>query len=169
MRARLFLAAWLAVLLGLLAAGPLTGAARATEGGEVVLWTWLTGEQEVPGPGDPRGTGEAVVRLNAEEGWLCYELSVWDLTAAPTAAHIHLAPAGFAGPVLVRLDVPAGASGWVAGCATVADIPGATDPSNVAGVAAALAAAPELFYVNVHTAEFPAGAVRGQLQYVSGD
>jgi hypothetical protein len=65
-------------------------------------------------------------------------------------AHIHRGAAGVAGPVVVPLDPPAG--GKSTGCPTVAK-----------EVADEIMANPSNFYVNVHTAEHPAGAIRGQL------
>ncbi len=109
----------------------------------------LTGETESPA-GDPVGTGTATVRLRAGQGQLCYELAVSNLTAA-AAAHIHNAATGVAGPVVVPLTTP-GSSGSSSGCAAVAR-----------PLVAAILADPASYYVNVHTAEFPAGAVRGQL------
>ena len=50
--------------------------------------TSLTGEAEVPGPGDPDGSGEASVRLNPGRGEVCFDLTVQGIEPA-TAAHIH--------------------------------------------------------------------------------
>jgi len=111
--------------------------------------TTLSGAVEVPGPGDPDGSGEAFVTLNHGQGEICYQLSVNDIAPA-TAAHIHVGPAGVAGPVVVGLVAPTG--GDSSACASVdRELIKAIihDPSN--------------YYVNVHNAQFPAGAVRGQL------
>jgi CHRD domain len=48
----------------------------------------LTGVAEVPGPGDPMGSGTVQVTLNPDTGEVCYELSVANIQEA-TAAHIH--------------------------------------------------------------------------------
>jgi hypothetical protein len=66
-------------------------------------------------------------------------------------AHIHFAPAGVAGPVVVNFDPPV--NGSSEGCTN------AVDPA----VAQNILTHPEQYYVNVHNAEWPAGAVRGQL------
>jgi len=109
----------------------------------------MTGADEVPGPGDPDGTGTAKVTVDAAKGEVCYELSVQNVDN-PNAAHIHTGAAGQPGPPVVNLDPPA--QGSSKGCATV-DAKVVTDiqqnPSN--------------YHVNVHNAEFPGGAVRGQL------
>ena len=159
MRSRLLWLIGLAIVLSSLTLGPLATTARAQD----VLSTELSGEEEVPGPGDPRGSGHATVTVNPDAGTICYVLSVTNLTARPTAAHIHVAPAGYSGPVVVRLTPPPAATGTSSGCARLADVPGATVPADLAGLAAAISDHPDAFYVNVHTPAFPLGAVRGQL------
>jgi hypothetical protein len=67
-------------------------------------------------------------------------------------AHIHQAPKGVNGPIVVPLIAPIGGSS--AGCATV-------DPL----LGQAIADEPRGFYVNVHTTMFPGGAIRGQLKH----
>jgi hypothetical protein len=110
----------------------------------------LTGAAEVPGPGDTDGTGTAKITLKQAEGKVCFELTVSNIGEA-TAAHIHEAPAGKAGPPVVTL-APAPASGSSKECVTAS-----------ADVIKKIMANPANFYVNVHNAEFPNGAVRGQL------
>lgn len=111
--------------------------------------TTLTGAAEVPGPGDPDGSGTATITLNHGQGRVCWEITVSDIAPA-TAAHIHVAPAGVAGPVEVPLSPPT--SGSSSGCATVDG-----------DLIKAIIHSPEQYYVNVHNALFPAGALRGQL------
>jgi hypothetical protein len=109
----------------------------------------LTGDTEVPGPGDPKGSGTMQVTLNPEKGEVCYELSVANIQEA-TAAHIHEGATGKEGPVAVALDAPK--TGSAKGCKQ-AD----------AAVIKAMMQDPTGYYVNVHNAAFPKGAVRGQL------
>ncbi|MBC8646097.1 MAG: CHRD domain-containing protein [Thermoanaerobaculia bacterium] len=111
--------------------------------------TPLTGAEEAPGPGDPDGTGEVVMTLNHGQGEICFQLTVQNIAPA-TAAHIHRAPFGVAGPVVVGLAPPT--SGFSSGCVSV-------DRDLIKEIIQN----PEDFYVNVHNAAFPAGAVRGQL------
>jgi hypothetical protein len=87
--------------------------------------------------------------LNHGQGQVCYELSVKDI-ATPTAAHIHTGAVGASGPVLVPLAAPA--NGASKDCATL-------DKEKIADILKN----PANYYVNVHNAEFPDGAVRGQL------
>jgi hypothetical protein len=111
--------------------------------------TTLSGAEEVP-PADPDGTGFASITLNVGQSSVCWELSVSNIAPA-FAAHIHAAPAGVNGPVVVPLSPPT--SGSSSGCAEN------VDPALIQ----AIIDSPERYYVNVHNAEFPGGAVRGQL------
>lgn len=109
----------------------------------------LEGAQEVPGPGDPDGTGTATIRINPGQGQLCYSLRVSGIEPA-TAAHVHEAPAGTAGPVVVGLQAPTGRSSN--GCVNIGRV-----------LAKEILADPSEYYVNVHNTPYPAGALRGQL------
>jgi hypothetical protein len=124
-----------------------TGPAAAQDSGRK-LSAVLTGAAEVDG-GDPDGTGLAALRVNPGTGQICYTITVANLDPV-TAAHIHNAPVGVNGPIVVPLTAPT--SGSVADCTTV-------DPA----LARDIVRNPDDYYVNVHTTAFPGGAVRGQL------
>ena len=124
------------------------GSVMAAEGG-LTFSTTLTGAAEVPGPGDPDGSGTATLRLNPGQEEICYELTVTGV-APIRAAHIHVGTADVAGPVVVALTAPT--DGSSSGCVT-AD----------RDLILAIIQNPEQYYVNVHNAEYPAGALRGQL------
>ena len=129
-----------------------TGAAPGTEA-DIALTADLTGAVEVPGPGDPTGSGSfsATVVMNEAAGELCYQLEVAALSSEVTAAHIHAAPSGESGPVHIGLTPPIG--GPVDECQMINAtelLPLLDDPTQ--------------FYVNVHTQGHPDGAVRGQLE-----
>ena len=113
------------------------------------LETIMTGPNEVPGPGDPDGTGTARIVVNSGQERVCFELVVHNIAPA-TAAHIHRGAVGVAGPVVVGLDAPT--DGDSAGCKDV-----------TRALALEILKYPARFYVNVHNADFPAGAIRGQL------
>ena len=125
---------------------------------EAPLFAVLLGGNEVSDEGDASvgdtdGRGSATVLINQAQGTLCFGITVSGLST-PQAAHIHRAVAGVNGDIVVGLTPPtAGNPGSASGCVT--------------GVAPAILKAikltPSLFYVNVHTTDFPAGAVRGQL------
>jgi hypothetical protein len=134
-----------------LAALALAGGAAAQgagEGGRPIS-VEMTGAAERPGPGDPDGTGTATFRINPGQRRICYTLSVSGIEPA-TAAHIHRAPPNAAGPVVVPLAAPT--DGSSEGCADV-----------TRELAQEIIREPGAFYVNVHNAPFPGGAVRGQL------
>jgi len=147
---RLFATLLLAAIAALAIAGPASAAKLgvADQGGRL-LTTTLTGAEEVPGPGDPDGTGFAAVTVNPGKGLVCYELSVSGIDPA-TGAHIHEAPFGEAGDVVVPLQPPT--DGSSSGCAKVDR-----------ALAKDILKDPADYYVNVHNAEYPAGALRGQL------
>lgn len=111
--------------------------------------TTLRGSEEVPGPGDPDGSGFAVVTISGTT--ISYSLLVNGVTN-PNAAHIHRGVFGVAGPVVVNFAPTFGA-----GCAT-GSVPGVSQT-----IINEILANPSAFYVNVHSPEFPDGAVRGQL------
>jgi hypothetical protein len=106
----------------------------------------LSGKVEVP-KGAPGGKGTATVTVDESSGKVCWTFKVAG-TDKPMAAHIHRGGPGKAGPVVV----PFGKAYAAKGCTTA--------PKNVAD---AIYKKPASYYVNIHTAKYPAGAVRGQL------
>ena len=121
----------------------------------------LTGEQEVCDPAntcnDPDGSGTATVDITTDTGEICVSL-MWDISdGTASAAHIHEAPAGSAGPVVLPLFTEPDADGMFEDCFT--DM----------ALAAEIEAAPADYYVNVHSATYPNGAVRGQLVAGGGE
>ncbi len=110
----------------------------------------LDGAAEAPGPGAPTGHGAAGITLDPVLRTVCYSLRVVDVAPA-TAAHIHEGAVGVAGGVVVPFDAPTG--GASSGCAQN------LDPALVERIQQN----PAGFYVNVHNADFPNGAIRGQL------
>lgn len=123
--------------------------AVAQDGGRKLSAT-LTGAAEVPRLGDPDGSGTAELRINPGQKQICYTLAVKNIDPA-RAAHIHEAPVGTAGPIVVMLQAPTG--GGSQACATV-----------TRELALEILKSPEHYYVNVHNAAYPAGALRGQLR-----
>ena len=121
----------------------------SAHGGRLFLTT-LSGAAEVPGPGSTNGQGRAAITLNHGQRELCFVLEVADLETA-TAAHVHRGAVDVAGPVVVPLTPP-GTNGLSHGCVKVDR-----------GLIKEILQHPDRFYVNVHTAALPAGAIRGQL------
>jgi CHRD domain len=120
-----------------------------------LLTASLNGAQEVPGPGDPDGRGSALIRLLPRFEAVCFRLS-WRNIANPTAAHIHVGRKGVAGPIVVNLVTSPVTGNAKQGC--VSDVPLA--------LIRQIRANPRRYYVNIHNASFPAGAIRGQLKRV---
>ena len=134
---------WIAILSVIIALLLITGAALA-EGGGALRVTTLSGAEEVP-PADPDGSGFARIMLNKGNGTVCWEVS-YEGIDSPTAAHIHSAPFGVNGPVVIPLNPIS------SGCAQAS-------PELIRSIIVA----PAAFYVNVHNAAYPGGAIRGQL------
>jgi hypothetical protein len=112
----------------------------------------LDGKQEVPGPGDPNGRGEAFASVKTKKRKLCFQVS-WVKIETPGAAHIHKGAEGDAGPVKVLLFDGTPPTDIVEGCVKKVK----------KKLLKKIARNPQKFYVNVHNAEYPDGAIRGQL------
>ncbi|PKO15090.1 MAG: CHRD domain-containing protein [Chloroflexi bacterium HGW-Chloroflexi-10] len=118
---------------------------------KMLLRSWLSGGAEMPGPGDPDGMGQAQIVLKMKNYQVCWKIKVMGITLPATAAHIHSGDMSVAGPVVVALSAP-NEMGLSSGCVEVDK-----------DLFMALQMNPDLYYVNVHNVDFPAGAVRGQL------
>jgi hypothetical protein len=110
----------------------------------------LSGDQEVPEPGDPDGFGFAELTIEPGSGMVCASIAVEDIEE-PVAAHIHSGTEGVAGDIVVTLPTPIG--GEVDECVEGLD----------EATLQAIVDDPGAYYVNVHTTDFQAGAIRGQL------
>jgi CHRD domain len=111
---------------------------------------------EKPGPGDPNGTGNAMIKVYKTK--LCYNISVMNIKRA-TEAHIHKGAKGQTGPVVVPTDQtsftpPRPTS---SGCVQI--------PSSLSKQ---IRQNPSNYYVNVHNKPYPEGAIRGQLRMMKG-
>jgi CHRD domain len=111
----------------------------------------LTGAAEVntdgvPNQGDPDGTGTATLSINPGTGEVCWTIEVAGVEPI-AAAHIHVAPSTAPGPIVVHLDPDTG-------CTHIDR-----------DLALAIITDPGSYYVNVHNAAYPAGALRGQLTF----
>jgi hypothetical protein len=138
----------IAISLGLAMTFALVLAGGAMAGGRPIS-VGLTGAAEAPGPGDPDGSGTASFTFNPGTGEVCYDYSVTGI-APLAAAHIHVAPVGSPGPVVIPMPPTSPTGG--SGCVT-AD----------RDLIVAILIDPSAYYFNVHNADFPAGALRGQL------
>lgn len=114
-----------------------------------VLYVYTSPEGEnVVGGGSDEGYADFSAKIDTKAGKICYVLEVGDVV--PVAAHIHEGKAGANGGPVVTLEI--------------------TGPGNEvcmaldAKLAKKVGSKPAGYYVNVHTAEFPGGALRGQLE-----
>lgn len=105
----------------------------------------MTGGAEAPGPGDTDGSGMAKLTLNHEKGEICYTVTTKKIQTV-TAVHIHAGAAGQSGDPKVTLTPV------TKGCVSADK-----------GLIEDLMKNPANYYINVHNAEFPNGALRGQL------
>jgi len=140
------------------AAALLITAVPATAAPATLVAALEGGDAEVPDPGDPDGSGGAQVRVNVKKEKVCFVLVTLGITLPAAAAHIHEGEARVAGPILVTLKPPqeiAGTGiGLSKGCVKDQKRSLLRDIRNN----------PDQYYINVHTTDYPGGAVRGQLE-----
>lgn len=133
-------------------AAPFALAPVAASAETVILTANLSGANEVgatgSGAGAPGGNGALRAEVNSETGDFCYTLYA-ERTSAPTMAHVHTGAAGTNGAPVITIDVTGKGS----------DMCIAIEPEKLKPILAN----PAGYYVNIHTADFPAGAIRGQL------
>jgi hypothetical protein len=162
------------ILLSMLGSAVLVGtvvsATAEDKSKEEIYRAFLLGVNETPAISTPaEGTFKATV--DEPSSLITFKLSYEGLTANPTVAHIHFGEKHTAGGVMVFL---CGGGGQPACPPSPADITGSITPANVVGptaqgitagqfekVLAAIRAGAG--YANVHTPNFPAGEIRGQL------
>jgi CHRD domain len=150
MRSRLTL-----LIAALAATLAFAGVALAGNGGRPFS-TPMSGAEEAPPTGDPNATGQADLRLNQGQSRICFELSWEAIDGTVVAAHIHRAPVGVPGPIVVPLFE--GES--FLGTDEFSDCVFGIDR----GLIKDIRQHPDDYYVNVHSNLFPDGAVRGQLE-----
>ena len=143
-----------ALLAGIAVVSVMSASASAAAGRTFTVG--LTGEAEVtaegvPNQGDLDGSGTATITINRGQGEVCWTIHVEDVTLPAIGTHIHVGASTTTGPVVVALTPP-DQDGTSSGCTAV-------DRE----LAKAIAKDPDAYYVNVHTTDYPAGALRGQL------
>ena len=138
-------------LVALLAVGALAlaAAAFALASTRATVWTAaLSAGQEVPKQVVRDRAAHGLFKGTLSKGKLKWKLTFAKLTGPATQAHIHKAPKGKSGPIVVALCAP---------CKN-----GQTGTSTISA-ALVRAFKKHLLYVNVHTAKNPNGEIRGQL------
>lgn len=122
----------------------------ASEAAVTTFQLEMSGDQEVP-PGDPDGKASGTLSIDDSANSVSWNIA-YSGFREPQAMHIHAGKAGVAGGPVVPLNVGTSEEGKLIGTASA-------DAKTIA----AILAAPADYYVNIHTAEFRPGAVRGQL------
>jgi hypothetical protein len=108
----------------------------------------LAATEEVPTPGPNGATGKATVTIDTGANQLCYDVSWSKEVGTPSAGHIHRGAKGTNGPIVVFFDLPSKPKD----CITVEN-----------PILQSIVTDPVGHYVNVHSNNYPNGAVRGQL------
>jgi hypothetical protein len=129
----------------------------------------LNGDEEVPAV-DTRARGQAIFQLNHDGTELQYKLIVANIENV-TQVHIHVAPAGTNGPVTAWLYpsappaqlIPGRSNGVLAdGVITAENLVGPLAGQSLDDLLALMGSGGT--YVNVHTSQWPAGEIRGQIR-----
>ncbi|MFJ9380776.1 CHRD domain-containing protein [Streptomyces sp. NPDC101455] len=122
----------------------------------------LTGDNEVPVKGKPAvgdkdGSAVALMRVQGDEVSFAF---AWTGIGTPTMAHLHQGARGTNGDVKIPffMEKLKGGTPFVFGSVQVKD----------ADLLRSIKAHPDQFYFNLHTGEFPGGAVRGQAVSLPG-
>ncbi|MBI5666055.1 MAG: CHRD domain-containing protein [Nitrospirae bacterium] len=123
----------------------------ATAGQVITISVSLSGDSEVP-PVVTTGAGTAVINVNINTREISGSVTFAGLTGNSTLAHIHEAPAGANGPVVIPLS---GGAGATSGVWTIPLTRLTLDQFNTL--------ANNGFYINIHSATNPAGEIRGQI------
>lgn len=165
------------LVLSISGAVALAGGALAAHAGHdaINFRAQLIGLNEVP-PTNSRGTGQLHAQISADESTITFTLTYQDLTDAPLFAHIHFGQSRVNGGVMVffcggggKPACPAAPSGTVSGMITAADIVGPAaqgiQPAPTGDFADVIRAIKtNRAYANVHTPQFQAGEIRGQVR-----
>jgi hypothetical protein len=144
----------MAIAIGVMFGLTAGAGARVTAAGIVTVSAALRASEEVPPPTGAdaaRGSFTATVRRVADGAEFTWQLAFRDLTGPAIAAHIHIAPRGEAGPIIVPLCSPC--TNGQRGLAKM----------EIGDISAMNAGRT---YVNVHTARNPDGEIRGQVDIV---
>jgi hypothetical protein len=155
MRTRIVIAALSAALVTAIAVPLIANGARG-ERTKALHTAALSGKNEVSvegrkNTGDRNGLGTFSAVVDSRQ--LCFGITVRDI-GDPVAAHIHRGGRNVAGPVVFTLTAPdSGDPGASSNCLPITD-----------RLATQILRRPSRFYVNVHTGQFPNGAVRAQLK-----
>ena len=157
-----------ATIVGLISIALVVGAVGALGAADNTRSAKLSGKNEVPGPGDKNGSGEAVLKLNKKKLRISFDIS-YEGIQKPVAGHIHKGTRKVADPAEAKshrtnlvlfgeqADVTSPISGRVKWNRN-------HTPDQKLQVIKSIKHNPNNWYVNLHTPDFPDGAIRGQLK-----
>ncbi len=135
------------------------GASAAPTQAQTSFVSFLNGAQEAPTPRVTPAFGNGTVVMNAARTQITINLTFQGLLAPITVAHIHNGAVGISGPVI--LDIRNLMS-------TTPDLTGGSIMNAVLNID--MAQANVLLagngYFNLHSTQFPAGEIRGQINVV---
>ena len=121
----------------------------------------LNGANEKPNPVATPATGTATYTLTGNT--LTYTITVTGLTSNTTMSHIHVGSSAVAGPIVVPYTVYAIQNGLVSTGSLDLTRPVASGANTISGDSLRALLDNGNAYTNVHTANFPAGEIRGQI------
>jgi hypothetical protein len=136
-----------------------------------VFTVQLSSANEVPPitNAEQGGRGTAVITFHTDSNTVDFSVSMANMPNGATAflAHIHSAPAGVNGGVLIGLPLSAANAIQLpsgSGTFTFTGVAGGRDADAAATNVRNILANPQNFYFNIHTPLNPGGVMRGQLQ-----
>ena len=135
------------LVISLLALVGVLAASAATSATGTKFEVALKGSNESPAA-PAANKGKVELTLNAKSGRVCWEFKLAHIDGRPSQAHIHKGKRGVSGNVVV----PLGGTYKRQGCTTASK-----------ALVTSILRTPAGFYVNVHNAKHPLGAMRGQL------
>jgi hypothetical protein len=135
------------LVLAVMGAAALPAVALGSTAEQGTVTAKMTGKAERPDKGAPGATGNASFTVDTDTGKICWTFTSVKGIDKPMASHIHEAGKSKAGPVVV----PLGKAYKAKGCTTSKQEAGE------------ILEHPAEYYVNIHTAKYPNGALRGQL------
>lgn len=157
----------LAIAVSILAIGAAgCGSTPPSPSNTTIFTVQLSALNEVPAITNAEATarGTAVITIDSAKNTIDFNVSLNSFPAgsAVNIAHIHgpNAPAGQTAGVFVGTGLTAGTVALTNGAGTFSFTQVTTSAANIA----AILAAPQNFYFNVHTTLNGGGAIRGQLQ-----
>jgi hypothetical protein len=112
----------------------------------------LTGAAVVPGPGDPDGSGTLNMSANGGQAEICYAVRTASIDTI-TEVHLYRGAGGVNGENVFTLTLPIG--NYARGCVDDLD----------RKLIHSILSRPADYYIAVHTAAYPNGALRGQLAF----